>query len=51
MILRRGDEQQLCSVQEMRTEPSDATIRIRAYEPGIELAVLEAAQESVHDVH
>ena len=28
----------------MRTELSDGTIRIRAYEPGIELAVLEAAR-------
>jgi RimJ/RimL family protein N-acetyltransferase len=34
----------------MRTELSDGTIRIRAYEPGIELAVLEAAQESIREV-
>jgi hypothetical protein len=35
---------------EMRTELSDGTVRIRAYEPGMELAVLEAAQESVREV-
>jgi len=34
----------------MRTELSDGTIRIRAYQPGIELAVFEAAQESVREV-
>jgi RimJ/RimL family protein N-acetyltransferase len=34
----------------MRTELSDGTIRIRAYEPAMELAVLEAAQESVREV-
>ena len=34
----------------MRTELSDGTIRIRAYQPGIELAVFEAAQESVCEV-
>src|SRR5437016_964126 len=34
----------------MRTELSDGTIRIRAYQPGIELAVFDAAQESVREV-
>ena len=34
----------------MRTELSDGTITIRAYEPGIELAVFEAARESVREV-
>src|SRR6266567_3487234 len=34
----------------MRTELSDGTITIRAYEPGIELAVFEAACESVREV-
>ncbi len=34
----------------MRTELSDGTITIRAYEPGIELAVFEAARESVPEV-
>jgi hypothetical protein len=34
----------------LRAELSDGTIRIRAYEPGIELAVLDAAQESAHEV-
>ena len=35
---------------ELRTELSDGTIRIRAYEPGIELAVLEAASESIPEI-
>lgn len=34
----------------MRTELSDGTITIRAYEPGIEMAVFEAARESVREV-
>src|SRR5213594_4261156 len=34
----------------MRTELSDGTITIRAYEPGIESAVFEAARESVREV-
>ena len=34
----------------MRTELSDGTITIRAYEPGIELAVFEAARESVREI-
>jgi ribosomal-protein-serine acetyltransferase len=34
----------------MRTELSDGTYTIRAYEPGIELDVLEAAAESVREV-
>jgi RimJ/RimL family protein N-acetyltransferase len=34
----------------VRTELSDGTIRIRAYEPGIESSVLEAAHESVREV-
>jgi RimJ/RimL family protein N-acetyltransferase len=34
----------------MRTELSDGTITIQAYEPGIELAVFEAARESVREV-
>jgi ribosomal-protein-serine acetyltransferase len=34
----------------MRTELSDGRIRIRAYEPCIELAVFEAARESVREV-
>jgi ribosomal-protein-serine acetyltransferase len=34
----------------MRTELSDGTITIRTYEPGIELAVFEAARESVGEV-
>jgi len=34
----------------MRTELSDGRIRIRAYEPGIELPVFEAARESVREV-
>src|SRR5258708_23729299 len=40
----------LCSMPSMRTELSDGTITIRAYEPGIELAVFEAARESVPEV-
>jgi RimJ/RimL family protein N-acetyltransferase len=40
----------LCSMPSMRTELSDGTITIRAYEPGIELAVFEAARESVREV-
>jgi RimJ/RimL family protein N-acetyltransferase len=34
----------------MRTELSDGTITIRAYAPGIELAVFEAAAESVREI-
>jgi RimJ/RimL family protein N-acetyltransferase len=34
----------------MRTEFGDGTITIRAYEPGIELAVFEAARESVREI-
>jgi ribosomal-protein-serine acetyltransferase len=34
----------------VRTELNDGTITIRAYQPGIELAVLEAARESVREV-
>ena len=34
----------------MRTELSDGTITIRAYEPGIELAVFEAARESAREI-
>jgi RimJ/RimL family protein N-acetyltransferase len=34
----------------MRTELSNGTISIRAYEPGIELPVFEAARESVREV-
>jgi hypothetical protein len=34
----------------MRTELSDGTINIRAYQPGIELAVFEAAAESARHV-
>ena len=34
----------------MRTELSDGTITIRAYAPGIELALFEAARESVREV-
>ena len=34
----------------MRTELSDNAIIIRAYEPGIELAVFEAAAESVREI-
>src|SRR5437588_255154 len=34
----------------MRTELSDGTITIRAYVPGIELAVFEAARESVREI-
>ena len=34
----------------MRTELTDGTIAIEAYQPGIELAVLEAARESVREI-
>ena len=34
----------------MRTELSDGTITIRAYVPGIELAVFEAARESAREI-
>jgi ribosomal-protein-serine acetyltransferase len=34
----------------MRTELSDGTITIRAYRPGIERAVFEAAQESIREI-
>jgi hypothetical protein len=34
----------------MRTELTDRTITIRAYAPGIELAVLEAARASLRDI-
>jgi RimJ/RimL family protein N-acetyltransferase len=34
----------------MRTELSDGTVAIRAYEPGIEQAVFEAARESVREI-
>jgi ribosomal-protein-serine acetyltransferase len=40
----------ICCMLRMRTELSDGTITIRAYAPGIELAVFEAAQESVREV-
>src|SRR5258708_3295284 len=40
----------LCSMPRMRTALSDGTIIIRAYEPGIELAVFEAVSESVREV-
>jgi len=34
----------------IRTELSDGTVTIRAYEPGVELAVFEAAGESVQEI-
>lgn len=37
-------------MREIRTELSDGTIIIRAYEPGIEQAVFEAARESIREI-
>jgi ribosomal-protein-serine acetyltransferase len=40
----------LCCSPDVRTELSDGTIGIRAYEPGIELAVFAAARESLREI-
>ncbi len=40
----------LSSMSSMRTELSDGRVTIRAYEPGVEWAVFEAAGESVQEI-
>ncbi len=48
--VRVGPGSSYVSMPRMRTELSDGTITIRAYEPGVELAVFEAARESAREI-